>query len=246
MHKQPICACLALLSCLAGQAVAGEPQTATEYRIAPGESEINVLVFRAGALGRLGHNHVVTARELDGRVMVAETPGASALELTVPVAALRVDDPEARSTAGPAFEGEVSEDDRAGTRRNMLGPRLLDAAHYPEVHVRSTLIRGSFDDLLVTADIDIRGTRHAVELPVNAVLYGDRLVATGRAQLTHEDLGLTPFTAGFGTLRVADELTLKFRIVAVTGHEGDDHSRGERALTVVEHDGAALADRTPE
>lgn len=247
MRNPAIPACLCLLSLLAAaQAAAQAPGVAHDYRIVPEESEIRVLVFRAGALGRFGHNHVVTAQNVSGRVHVGQTPAESTLELTVPVQALVVDAPEARSAAGSAFEGEPSEDDRDATRRNMLGPKLLDGERWPEVHVRSTGIQGSFDDMTVTAEFEIRGERHTIELPVATTFPGDRLVATGSTQLTHAELGLEPFSAGFGTVRVADELTFRYRIVAAARETGEAPSAGERALSVIEHDGAALAHRAAE
>jgi polyisoprenoid-binding protein YceI len=242
--KTHTCTRLALLACLALPAAA-RPDPGEEYRVLPEESEVHVLVFRAGALGRLGHNHVVTARDVTGRVLVAEAPAESTFELTIPVETLVVDDPEARAAAGSAFEGEVSDDDRAGTRRNMLGERLLDAARHPQVHVRSTAVRGEFDDLRVSVEMDVRGAQRDLELPVSVLFYDDRLVATGSARLSHGDLGLTPFTAGIGTLRVADELMFRYRIVAKRDAPRAA-SRRQRALAVVQHDDAALAHRAPE
>lgn len=248
MRNAAILACLCLLALpgVAAQRAAQGAGEAHDYRVVPGESDIRVLVFRAGALGRLGHNHVVTAGDVSGRVHLGQTPADSTFELTVPVESLVVDAPEARSAAGSAFEGEPDADDRAATRRNMLGPKLLDGEHYAEVHVRSRSISGSFDDMTITAEFGIRGERHTVELPVAARISGDRLVATGSTRLTHEQLGLEPFTAGFGTVRVADELTFRYSIVAVADEPGAAPSAGESALSVVEHDGAALAHRAAE
>lgn len=233
------CIFLLLLWPFGAAAAADEPR---EYRVLPDESEVDILVFRAGALGRFGHNHVVTARNLTGSVTVGDTAGESAFELTLPVADLVVDDPEARAEAGSEFESDVSEEDRTGTRRNMLGEELLEAAQYPEVRVRSTDIAGDFDDMTVTAEIAIRGGRHTVELPVTVVFYGERLIATGRATLTHADIGLSPFTAAFGALTVADEITFRYRIAAAMNDDPQTALSGrERALAVVQHDRFALS-----
>lgn len=229
---------LLLLWSFVAATAAGEAQ---EYHVLPDESEIDILVFRAGALGRLGHNHVVTAETVTGAVTVGDTAGESAFELAVPVGDLVVDDPETRAETGSAFAGEVSEDDRAATRRNMLGAELLDAARHPEVRVGSTDITGDFDDMTATVEITIKGGRHTVELPLSVVFYGDRLIATGRATLTHAEIGLSPFTAAFGTLRVADEITFRYRIQAATSEPRAARSGDERALAVIQHDGVALS-----
>jgi hypothetical protein len=51
-------------------------------------------------------------------------------------------------------------------------------------------------------------------LPVSVNTFDRGLVAVGRIRISHADIGLRPFQAGLGTLRVADELQLKFRVVA--------------------------------
>lgn len=205
---------LAALCTAAGAAAAGPDETAGDYRILGDESELRILVFSAGALGALGHNHVISSHALDGNVHVGPSPADSRFELSLPVASLVVDEPEARAAAGPAFEGEVGEEDRQGTRGNMLGDKLLDAARYPEVRILSASISGEFPRMTVHAQVEIKGSSHEVLLPASVAFYGDRLVAIGRAKVAHAELGLKPFSAALGTLRVADEIAFRYRIVA--------------------------------
>lgn len=207
------CFFLSLLVWPFGPAPAADEQTA--YRVLPGESVLEILVFRAGALARLGHNHVITSNGITGSVVVGESPADSSLELSLPVESLTVDDPEERAEAGAAFESEVSDEDRQGTRENMLSEKLLDADRYEEVRIVSQRISGEFSDMSVHAQIEIRGATHEIDLPVSVALYGDRLVATGRTDISHAELGLSPFTAGFGALRVSEDMMFRYRIVAV-------------------------------
>ena len=207
--------CRALLLwmlCLSPGVSAAGP--AAEYRVVSGESELRVLIFSAGALGALGHNHVISSRELEGRVRVGESASDSGFELSLSVESLVVDPPEARAAAGPGFEGEVEEADRQGTRENMLGDGLLEAARYPEVRIVSEAISGEFARMTVQARIQIKDSAHTVELPVSAAFHDDRLIAIGRTEISHAELGLKPFSAGFGTLRVAEDMILRYRIVA--------------------------------
>ncbi|MGH7128751.1 MAG: YceI family protein, partial [Planctomycetaceae bacterium] len=126
-----------------------------------------------------------------------------------------VDDPEARTAAGSVFEGTVDEKDIEGTRRNMLGDKLLDAETHNQIHVVSSGISGEFSAMTVDAQITIRGEPHRVQLPVSATVHGDRLVASGRTDISHEELGLSPFSAAFGTLSVAEVMTFRYHIEAV-------------------------------
>jgi polyisoprenoid-binding protein YceI len=198
----------------AGVAPAEPGAPAGDYRIVSDESELRVLIFSAGALGALGHNHVISSHGLVGSVHVGASPGDSRVELSLPVESLVVDAAEARASAGPAFEGEVDEEDRRGTRENMLGDELLDVARYPEVRIVTESISGEFAHMTVQARIEIRSSPHAVDLPVSVAFSGNRLVATGRTEISHAELGLEPFSAGFGTLRVADDMVFRYRIVA--------------------------------
>ena len=215
MTTRLCCAVLLWALCPALDAAAAGPEApAGEYRVVSGESELHVLIFSAGALGALGHNHVITSRALEGRVHVGASPTDSAFELTVPVESLVVDDPQARADAGAAFEGTVDADDRRGTRANMLGDKLLESETWPDVRIVSESISGAFPRMDVRATIEVKGSPHEVELAVSAAFQGDRLIALGRARIAHSELGLEPFSAGFGTLRVAEGMVFRYRIVA--------------------------------
>lgn len=215
MTKRIACALILSAVCAAaGAAAADAGGPAGDYRVVSSESEVRVLIFSAGALGALGHNHVITSHALEGSVHVGASPADSRVELSLPVESLVVDAPEARAAAGPAFEGEVGEEDRRGTRENMLGDELLKAARYPEVRIVSESIAGEFSRMTLQARVEIKGSAHEVELPVSAAFSGDRLIAIGRTEISHADLGLEPFSAGFGALRVAEDMIFRYRIVA--------------------------------
>lgn len=210
--------------CPAAPAGADAGVAAGHYRVVSEESELRVLIFSAGALGALGHDHVITSHALEGSVRVGASPADSAIELSLPVESLVVDDPEARAASG--FESEVDEEDRRGTRANMLGAKVLAAERYPEVGIASEAISGEFSRMTVHARIEINGTAHDVDLLVSAAFHGDRLFATGRTKISHSELGLEPFSAGFGTLRVAEEMVFRYRIVAarIVGEMGSYRS----------------------
>lgn len=186
----------------------------TGYEIVAGESELRVLVFRGGALARLGHNHVISTTDVSGTAVVGPSPGDSSLEMTVPVRGFVVDDPAVLQEVGSAFAGERSEDDIEGTRRNMLGPDLLHAEEHDEVRITSESISGEFPDVKIHARVAVRGIEHALVLPV-FVTFGDGgLVASGTSEVSHAELGLVPFEAAFGALRVAEDMIFRYRIVA--------------------------------
>jgi hypothetical protein len=193
---------------------------AEQYRVVSGESELRILVFRAGALATLAHNHVISSTALAGTVLLADTPSDGAFDLHLPVDSLVVDDPDLRAEEGSAFSAAISEKDRAGTRRNMMGAKLLQGDRFADIRVTSQRISGDYPDVLIEAEVTTRGERYLLDLPVIVERYGDRVIASGSKEISHSDLGLTPFTAAFGTMRVGNAMTFKYRIVAVRGDDG--------------------------
>lgn len=165
-------------------------------------------------MAKLGHNHVIAARGLSGKVMLAEPLEASTFEVHLPVEQFSVDEPALRAAAGPDFSAPVPDSARAGTRANMLGGGLLDAQHYPEVLLQSQAIRRNDQGLLATVRVGLRGTQHDVTLPLALVRAGDSLTASGSFELRQSELGLTPFSVMMGALQVQDAMQLSFRIVA--------------------------------
>ena len=186
---------------------------AGSYQVDSQNSELRVLVYRAGALANLGHNHVLVNHGVTGVVQVGATLGASSFALQVPVDSFVVDDPQARREEGGDFEGDIAEDAKAGTRLHMLGAGQLNAAEFPTITVRSVSLSGTLDALSVDLTIGIAGREAIVSAPCS--LQGDAhtLTAVGSLALSQTALGLTPYSLLHGALQVDDGLQLKFRIV---------------------------------
>ncbi len=190
------------------------PEGARLYRVVPAESQLRVLVYRGGRLGSLGHNHVISSRAVTGIVGLAASHAESVLYLNLPVDSLEVDRPELRDAEGDDFPGHLDGSAIAGTRANMLGEKLLDAAHYPQIEIRSRAIEGELPDLNLRAEITVRDHVATAVIPVHLQIDDQQLVAEGSFDLTHKQLGLEPFSVMLGALTVQDAMQLKFKIVA--------------------------------
>jgi hypothetical protein len=195
---------------------------ASAYRIDANRSELRILVYRAGPLARLGHNHVMVNRALRGSVR-AEA-GASLFWLKVPVAGFVVDDVQARREEGGEFEGEISDDAKSGTLHNMLSAALLDADRFPEISIDCIGISpGTYANGAgaVTATVAIRVAGHQSTIEVPATIQSDsrQVSATGSLDLRQSALGLTPYSLMLGALQVQDAMTIKFRIIAEASQE---------------------------
>jgi hypothetical protein len=186
------------------------------WRLDADRSELSIRAFRAGALAALGHNHVLLARGLEGRLVVpAAGYAGTRFELALPVAALVVDDADARRAAGEGFDTRPTAADIEGTRQHMLGARLLDALAYPTIEVRGVVGAAQGGALSAEAVVVVRGHEARVVVPLAVAPSGTALEARGAFRITHAELGLTPYSVAFGALSVAEEIEIRFRLVAV-------------------------------
>jgi hypothetical protein len=195
------------------------PLTGQAYQIDENRSELRILVYRAGALARLGHNHVMVNRRVHGAVKFAPE-GASAFWLRVPVAEFIVDELQARREEGPDFAADVPDDARSGTLHNMLSAAVLDAAEYPDISINGIAVAGAPDSgaapLVATLTIGVAGHESKIEVPFVLESDSGRSSASGSFELRQSALGLTPYSLMLGALQVQDAMTVKFRLVATS------------------------------
>lgn len=185
------------------------------YRIDAAHSELRILVYRAGALARFGHNHVLLSHRLAGELHLA-APGVYAgggFEVSFPVADLLVDETAARREEGAEFATEPSAADIEGTRHNLLGPGVLDAGANPTIRVHG-LTAAAAGGLTANATIEVRGHAAAVAVPVTVTAGAGTLTIRGGFGVEQSALGITPFSLALGALSVRDGLELRFTIVA--------------------------------
>ena len=178
-------------------------------------SWIRILVYRAGLFSGLGHNHVIASNDLSGTVQCNDQVASTRVDLSFPVESLLVDTSDNRKLEGDDFAKPVSDKDVNSTRKNMLGSKLLDAKNHAFIEIQTTVVEGTADALVVAADITVAGHTNSIRFPAKAVLSGDRITITGIATITHKELGLRRFSAAFGTLRVHENIAVRFEIVAV-------------------------------
>jgi hypothetical protein len=190
------------------------PADREAWTLDQGASELRVLVYRSGTLARLGHNHVLRARDLDALAWAGPdgSPVGAGLDLRIPVAQFLVDDPADRAAAGPEFTAAVSDEARAGTLANLLRAEVLAAAEFPELLVRATVVSLVGTAAVARCDVTIRGITRAIEVPLELHEDDAGLVAAGRFALRQSEYGMEPFSIGGGAIAVADEVQVVFKL----------------------------------
>jgi YceI-like domain len=190
---------------------------------APGEawkvvaSQLAVRVYRDGPMQKLGHNHLITSDRVEGEILLREPVAATSFELRVPLDSFVVDDGAARAAAGADFAAPVPTQDADGTRRNMLGEKLLDAAHNPVMTLASESVSGEPGSYLAQVRVTLAGSAHVVAAPFTVTFEGEVLKAHASLHLMHADVGLQPFTAALGALKVRDDFEVELTLEARRG-----------------------------
>lgn len=182
------------------------------FRIAESESEVTIRVYRDGPLARFGHDHVIHHESIGGMVAVGDTIADVRADLFLAVSAFVVDDPARRAEAG--FDTEPSADDIAGTRANMLGSRLLNAANHPYLRVTVDDASGMLPAVQLAAAITVAGRTARVKLPATVDSARCALHIDADWSLQQSELGLEPFSVLGGALRVGDTIDIRLRLVA--------------------------------
>jgi polyisoprenoid-binding protein YceI len=201
--------CVVVLTMAAG--VAGAVQTSQEFRIDAAATNVVVHVGRAGLFRFAGHDHEIAAPAVDGRITLdSNDPGRSRVAVQFDAKALKV-----TGRGEPA--GDVAE-----VQRTMLSERVLDVARYPTIAFESDRVsiqQRSATNLALRVDgrLTLHGVTKPVSAPVAVRLDGNRMTATAEVAVRQSEFGIQPVTAAGGTVRVKDEVDVKFTIVAVAG-----------------------------
>jgi polyisoprenoid-binding protein YceI len=181
---------------------------ARAFAIDPKTSSVRIHVGKTGIASFAGHEHEVVARSVRGEVSPDfEDLSRSSVEVIV----------DARSLAVLA-EGEP-EGDAPKVEQAMKGGDVLEVARYPEIRFRSRQVSGKplsggKSELSVSGDLSLHGGTQRIKVPIQVELQGDVLVATGKMILKQSDFGIEPTTAAGGLVKVEDEVTVTFRLVA--------------------------------
>jgi polyisoprenoid-binding protein YceI len=131
----------------------------------------------------------------------------STIELTFDAKALKV-----------SAKGEPPED-VPKVQETMLSATVLDVAKYPTIVFRSRQIaidsrRDNDLRLRITGVLTLHGVSRTVGGPVDVKLSTDRLTGSGTLVVKQTEFGIEPVSAGLGTVKVKDEVTVTYTFVA--------------------------------
>jgi polyisoprenoid-binding protein YceI len=180
-------------------------------------SRFQVQAFAGGLLSALGHNPIFAIRGLVGDMSFREeTLEEASLVIRVDAASLQLMD-------------DISERDRREIERNMHRD-VLETSRFPEIMFvtsRVEVLDRSRNPYLVNLEgnLTLHGQTRAQNIHAKLTVGGGLLRAFGEFSIWQSDFHIQLVSIGGGTLKIKDELKLKFDIGArllreVTEEEG--------------------------
>ena len=182
----------------------GEPVFAID---SPNSQRLEIRVYREGSLASLGHDHVVSARDVRGYALIPQDRSLARVDVYLPVDSLVVDRPGVGVKAGVA--GDLSQEDIDATRHHML-ENVLASARYPFVVIHGVCRKDTRMCEMLDARITLHGVTRTVEIPIELELGKDRMLVSGHFSVLHSDFGMVPYSILGGALRVKDRIDVKF------------------------------------
>jgi YceI-like domain len=164
-----------------------EPGT---HRLGPHNATLVVETARKGAAAKAGHDLVIEVTSWEAELDVAKDP---AITLTADGGSLRVREGSGGVTA-------LGDDEKAGIEQTIDDEVLKRGT----IEFRSSALEldAGGTAAIVHGELALAGTTR----PISFELRSEDGRLTGRATVKQSDWGIKPYTALFGTLKVADEV----------------------------------------
>jgi hypothetical protein len=160
------------------------------HTFGPENATLTVRTKRKGAASKAGHDLLIEVTSWSATLDLGEDPAAT---LTADASSLRV-------LEGTGGVMALDDDDKAGIAKTIDDEVLMRTP----IEFRSTAVelRPDGGPGEVTGELELAGRSHPISFELTAA--DGRL--TGSATVKQTDWGMTPYTALFGTLKVADEV----------------------------------------
>jgi polyisoprenoid-binding protein YceI len=199
------------------------------YVLDPQASRFTVRAAAGGPFAAMGHNPIFTVRDFRGDLEFdPATPAASSLWLLAGSASLALTD--------GASDGDRREIERA-TREDVL-----ETGRYPEISYvcRPPAITAIGPmQLTLQGDLTLHGVTRRQVVSARIYLVGGLLRGQGEATVKQSEYGIRPVSVAGGMLKVKDEVTLSFEIVARVAPSRSAEEGGDEGGTAVDRNPVA-------
>ena len=169
-------------------------------------SRFTVRAFATGLLAKMGHNPTIGIRDLSGELTFdPDKLEAASFRIVIKSASLSVQD-------------DISSKDLREMER-LMNQEVLETEKFPEIlYEASAITVTKMADMLYSATLNGNLTMHGVTrsqpIVTRVALLGSMLRASGDFSLNQTDYNIKLVSVAGGALKLKDELTFSFEIVA--------------------------------
>jgi YceI-like protein len=177
------------------------------HTLGPGDGTLTVLTGKGGAAAKAGHNLVIEVTRWSAKVEVGE--GISM--------ALMADSRSLRVVDGSGGISPLGDEEKSGIKQTIDDEVLKGLP----IRFRSSAAQVAGSRIDVQGELELMKVRHPIEFALN---IGEDGRLTGSAMVKQTDWKMKPFSALFGTLKVADvvEVTIDALIPAIAPVAGSE------------------------
>ena len=195
-----------------GRTAAQQPPSAQRQTTRPGELNTDasrVFTFVEGT--GMGHSHGMEAKFSSGSLVLGASENAG--QLVIDMKSFDADTPLARQAVG--LKGKSANWMRKQVTKEMHGSKILDSSQFPVAtfDIASCKPTGVTKDTglptyQATGNFTLHGQTRAVTIPCIVKQEKGWLHITGSFSFKQSDYGIEPLSKGFGSIGVADQLTV--------------------------------------
>lgn len=168
------------------------------HNIGPNDGKLVVKVYKEGVAAKMGHDLTFEARNWSGNVTVdPDDPSASSVQVTIDPSSLEITDAHGGAKA-------LSDKDRADIAKNTT--KILGRS---DITFESTDVSGNPPRVSLRGNLSVAGNSRPATLDVSV---DDSGTASGRTTLSHKELGIKPYSAPLGVLKVKDNVDIEFTV----------------------------------
>jgi polyisoprenoid-binding protein YceI len=171
------------------------------YYVSPG-SRLVVKTGRSGLFGFAGHDHVIRARAVTGRLVYRQAAGGSYLRLNLPTDSLEV--------LTPPDTAEIRKVTKA------MRTTVLHVDKYPQMTFAADSLSARNGKMEFRLAVTMEGVTRPIPVMADVTIAPNTIHAMGTFTAKQTDFGIKPFRGGpGGAVKVADQVKFCFDLVAV-------------------------------
>jgi polyisoprenoid-binding protein YceI len=166
------------------------------HRFGPENSTLSIRTGRSGAAAKAGHDLLIHVTAWEATLEVGEDLSETSIALDADATSLRVRD-------GTGGMQELSDDDKASIEETIDDEVLKRM----DIDFRSTSVQSAADGSRLNVRGDLTLVGQTCPIAFDLVVDSDGKLS-GSVVLKQSDWGITPYSALFGALKVADEVAV--------------------------------------